>query len=95
MPLYLGLLVDWLMAYYYFSAFFLLSTFDQILGLFLLSLCFSSTFLIAHELMHRNSKVCRFIATLHQVKCLYMHFTVAHVYGHHKDVSTPLDPASA
>jgi alkane 1-monooxygenase len=24
-----------------------------------------------------------------------MHFMVEHIYGHHKNVSTPLDPASA
>lgn len=69
--------------------------FNKILGFFLLSLLFASTFLIAHELMHKNSKITTFIANLHQVKCLYIHFTIAHVYGHHKDVATPLDPASA
>lgn len=28
-------------------------------------------------------------------KSLYMHFTVEHLYGHHKNVGTPSDPASA
>lgn len=28
-------------------------------------------------------------------KVLYMHFTIEHLYGHHKNVATPLDPASA
>ena len=45
--------------------------------------------------MHRNNPIDRFIATLHQVKCMYMHFTTEHLYGHHKNVATPLDPASA
>lgn len=26
---------------------------------------------------------------------MYMHFTTEHLYGHHKNVATPLDPASA
>lgn len=72
-----------------------MTIFNQILGILLLSLLFSSTFLIAHELMHQNNKFAKFIATLHQIKCLYMHFTTYHLYGHHKDVATPLDPASA
>jgi alkane 1-monooxygenase len=26
---------------------------------------------------------------------MYMHFTIEHIYGHHKRVATPEDPASA
>ena len=29
------------------------------------------------------------------VKNLYMHFTYEHLYGHHRKVATPEDPASA
>lgn len=94
-PLYAGLLVDWLITLRMLDNFWNLTTFNQVLGLFLLGLLFSTTFLIAHELMHHNSKFSRFIATLHQIKCLYMHFTIYHLNGHHKDVATPLDPASA
>jgi len=28
-------------------------------------------------------------------KVMYMHFTIEHLYGHHKNVATPKDPASA
>lgn len=94
-PLYLGLVIDWFMTYRYMSDFFEMPLLNQLIGLILLSMLFASTFLIAHELMHHNDRLSVFIATLHQVKCLYMHFTVAHVYGHHKDVATPSDPSSA
>lgn len=94
-PLYSGLVVDWLLTIHMLNHFWNLTTFNQILGLFLLSLLFSSTFLIAHELMHHNNKFSKFIATFHQIKCFYMHFTIYHLNGHHKDVATPLDPASA
>ena len=94
-PLYAGLLMDWFLTMRMLSNFWNLILFNQILGIFLLSLLFSTTFLIAHEVMHQNSKIARFIATIHQIKCLYMHFTIYHLNGHHKDVATPLDPASA
>lgn len=29
------------------------------------------------------------------IKNLYMHFTIEHLFGHHKKVATPDDPASA
>lgn len=29
------------------------------------------------------------------MKNLYMHFTYEHLYGHHRKVATPEDPASA
>jgi alkane 1-monooxygenase len=29
------------------------------------------------------------------VKNLYMHFTYEHLYGHHRNLATPEDPASA
>ena len=35
------------------------------------------------------------IGTLDQIKVFYGHFTIEHVYGHHKRVATPEDPASA
>ena len=33
--------------------------------------------------------------TMDQIKSLYGHFTIEHVYGHHRRVATPDDPASA
>lgn len=50
---------------------------------------------IAHELVHRRARWERGfgVALLSMVN--YAHFRVEHVFGHHKHVATPHDPASA
>lgn len=51
---------------------------------------------IAHELMHRqNSKPAKAGAEILMMLATYTHFCVEHVYGHHKHVSTPHDPATS
>ena len=50
---------------------------------------------VAHELGHRKNKIDIFITRLLLLPCLYMHFTLEHNYGHHKNVATELDPATA
>lgn len=49
----------------------------------------------AHELVHRTSALERALGEVLLVAVSYPHFTVAHVYGHHRHVATPLDPATA
>ena len=48
-----------------------------------------------HELGHKNSLLERALARIVLVLPAYGHFTIEHNRGHHKNVSTPLDPASA
>lgn len=50
---------------------------------------------VAHELGHRESKTAQFAAKILLIPTLYMHFFIEHNRGHHKNVATPLDPASA
>jgi alkane 1-monooxygenase len=50
---------------------------------------------VAHELMHRRGKVERALAEVLMATTTYTHFCVEHVLGHHKNVSTPNDPASS
>jgi alkane 1-monooxygenase len=50
---------------------------------------------IAHELMHRRDPRDRALAEVLMTTTSYTHFCVEHVYGHHKNVSTPHDPGSA
>jgi len=50
---------------------------------------------VAHELMHRRSRLDRALAEVLMACASYTHFCVEHVHGHHKHVATPLDPASA
>jgi alkane 1-monooxygenase len=49
----------------------------------------------AHELGHKNSKLERLLAKIALAVPAYGHFTIDHNRGHHRDVSTPEDPASS
>lgn len=50
---------------------------------------------VAHELGHRKSRFDRFLAKSLLLSSLYMHFIIEHNRGHHKNVATPQDPATA
>lgn len=50
---------------------------------------------VAHELMHRGGPVDGRLSVLLMSVASYPHFVVEHVFGHHRHVATPLDPASA
>lgn len=50
---------------------------------------------IAHELVHRREKSLRGLGVGLLTLSNFSHYAVEHVYGHHKNVATPLDPASA
>ena len=63
--------------------------------LFIFSNLESVQFAIAHEVFHKPGKFNKYLGTVHMVKNLYMHFTYEHLYGHHRKVATPEDPASA
>jgi len=49
----------------------------------------------AHELGHKNSRFEKSLAKVSLAVAGYGHFSIEHNRGHHKDVSTPADPASA
>lgn len=48
-----------------------------------------------HELGHKNSRLEKWLAKIVLAVPAYGHFTIAHNRGHHRNVSTPEDPASA
>lgn len=50
---------------------------------------------VAHELGHRTTKWEQQLSKALLLTSLYMHFFIEHNRGHHKNVSTPHDPASA
>jgi alkane 1-monooxygenase len=50
---------------------------------------------VGHELGHRNTPHEQWMAKALLLPALYMHFIIEHNRGHHKNVSTDLDPASA
>ncbi|MEI6582161.1 MAG: alkane 1-monooxygenase [Chitinophagia bacterium] len=50
---------------------------------------------VGHELGHRSNKTEQFMAKMLLLSSQYLHFFIEHNKGHHKQVATPLDPASA
>lgn len=50
---------------------------------------------VAHELGHRSTWYERLMSKALLLTSLYMHFYIEHNRGHHKNVSTDIDPASA
>lgn len=50
---------------------------------------------VGHELGHRVNPYEQWIAKALLLTSLYTHFFIEHNKGHHKNVSTPVDPASA
>lgn len=50
---------------------------------------------ISHELIHRNRRFEQWLGKLLLLSVGYMHFSIEHVYGHHKRVATRHDPATA
>lgn len=50
---------------------------------------------VAHELIHKNSASQKFWGKVLLVSVCYGHFFIEHIRGHHVNVATPADPASA
>ena len=50
---------------------------------------------VGHELGHKRGALETWLARLVLVPTGYGHFTVEHNRGHHRDVATPIDPASS
>lgn len=50
---------------------------------------------VGHELGHRTNRMEQALAKILLLPSLYQHFFIEHNRGHHKNVATPLDPATA
>jgi alkane 1-monooxygenase len=50
---------------------------------------------IAHELLHRKSKIDKVMAEIMMVSVIYPHFCIEHLYGHHRYAATAEDPATS
>lgn len=50
---------------------------------------------LGHELGHKNTSLERWLAKIVLAPTFYGHFFIEHNRGHHRDVATPLDPASS
>jgi alkane 1-monooxygenase len=54
-----------------------------------------SAIVVAHELVHRRSRVMNFLGRFLMATSFYEHFSTEHVRGHHARVATEEDPATA
>ncbi len=52
-------------------------------------------FSAAHELVHSRVRSARALGLIFLASTFYMHFRIAHIYGHHRRAATFEDPASA
>lgn len=50
---------------------------------------------LGHELGHKNTRLERWLAKIILAPTGYGHFFIEHNRGHHRDVATPVDPASS
>ena len=50
---------------------------------------------VAHELVHRSSRLDRVLGGILLAMVFYLHWAIEHVAGHHRRVATPDDPATA
>ena len=58
-------------------------------------LCGAIGITVAHEFIHRSNRIERGIGVALLSSVWYAHFRIEHVQGHHANVGTPLDPATA
>ena len=63
--------------------------------IFSVSISSSINFMSSHELIHKHDFMGRFVGCFTLIKSFYMHFYIEHLYGHHRNVGTPKDPATS
>ncbi|KAL4493529.1 hypothetical protein ABPG72_007537 [Tetrahymena utriculariae] len=99
LPLYLAVITEWIfqtwVLYYVTQNRQNLSLFNIIGIMFISGNGSTSNINVAHELFHKTGWLDKFLGTFTLAKNLYMHFTIEHQYGHHRNVSTPDDPATS
>lgn len=97
LPVFSFAIIEWVIFFWSFS--YLqrhdLGILQFILFAFTISHVNGEGFLISHELFHKNNLLFKALGTLDLIKSLNMWFYFEHVYGHHKYVATPEDPATA
>jgi alkane 1-monooxygenase len=71
------------------------TVFNALPRLFVLADSYSKGILISHELTHKENLLDRTVGSLILIKNCYLHYTIDHIYSHHKWVSTPEDTSSA
>ncbi len=96
--LYINVPILWALVWCYFTTIAAggLSVFEQIgLTMSVGTLVSTIGINVAHELGHRTNKYEQMLSKFLLLSALYMHFFIEHNGGHHKNIATDEDPASA
>ena len=72
-----------------------MSSLQYIVFLLIMSYYTGLNAIAGHELLHRREQYNRIVGCFAYTKFLYSHFLNEHVDGHHRNVGTPLDPATS
>jgi len=95
--LYLLLVIDW--AYYsWFIHYITKEPFDLFFwtgSIVVSGLLHGHHFTVTHDLTHKEDTFGSTVGFISAGKQFYSHAVISHVYGHHKDAGTPIDPATA
>jgi alkane 1-monooxygenase len=96
-PLYITVVFDWVFLIWGIKEIFTNTNgYFYSIGIFIvIGTLQSSSINISHEIFHKAKTWDKIIGTLNLSKNLYMHFLIEHLEGHHKNVSTPEDPATS
>ncbi|KAM3134038.1 hypothetical protein pb186bvf_013880 [Paramecium bursaria] len=98
LPLYTCIFLDWFNLFYTLN--YLLTgpeiTFLNLFAFLVLNgNLAASNINISHELIHKDDILDQIMGTITLWRNMYLHFAIEHIYGHHKHVATPNDPASS
>ena len=98
LPLYAAIICDWALLFYSVQQLNQMQELDLIYAsgvIFTVTVSAASNFTTAHELYHKQDFLGRFVGCAAMSKSFYMHFFIEHLYGHHRNVATPKDPATS
>lgn len=96
-PIYTFIFLEWVTLFWSFDYINRtnMTLFQQFVLLIAVSHISAIGFLFSHELFHKRDTLGKVVGTFDMLKSLYMHFYSEHLYGHHKFVATPNDPATS
>lgn len=99
LPIYLALFLDWV---FLFNGLHFLTTHTELSLIRVVFIIFgtgtfgSLNINAAHELIHKEDNLIdAFLGNCTLIRNLYIHWAIEHNRGHHKNVATPTDPATA
>jgi len=99
LPLYVFVGIDWFYVLYiqkwFYETHASLSYLEIVWTVWATALLMAGNINVAHELLHKNNFLDKFLGLTTLSKNMYLHFYIEHVHGHHRRVATKEDPTSS